>query len=62
MGLNVLTLEDLQKTTRHDDAIATGCWFLDIHPPEVSVDKPSPVRASSRIPTISRIARSCRNR
>lgn len=40
VGLNVLTLEDLQKTTRHDDAIATGCWFLDIHPPEVSVDKP----------------------
>lgn len=40
VGLHVLTLEDLQKTTRHDDAIATGCWFLDIHPPEVSVDKP----------------------
>lgn len=40
VGLKVLTLEDLQKTTRHDDAIATGCWFLDIHPPEVSVDKP----------------------
>jgi hypothetical protein len=40
VGLNVLTLDDLEKTTRHDDAIATGCWFLDIHPPEVSVDKP----------------------
>lgn len=40
VGLNVLTLEDLQNCTRHDDAIATGCWFLDIHPPEVSVDKP----------------------
>ena len=40
VGLNVLTLEDLQKTTRHDDAIATGCWFLDIHPPEVTLDKP----------------------
>ncbi|MCX6850969.1 MAG: FAD-dependent oxidoreductase [Verrucomicrobia bacterium] len=40
MGLNVLTLEDLQKTTLHDDAIATGCWFLDIHPPEVTLDKP----------------------
>jgi hypothetical protein len=23
VGLNVLTLEDLQKTTRHDDAVAT---------------------------------------
>jgi hypothetical protein len=40
VGMNVLTLEDLQKTTRHDDAIATGCWFLDIHPPEVSLDQP----------------------
>ena len=40
VGLNVLTLEDLQKTTLHDDAIATGCWFLDIHPPEVTLDKP----------------------
>lgn len=40
VGLNVLSLEDLQNTTRHDDAIATGCWFLDIHPPEVTLDKP----------------------
>lgn len=40
VGLNVLTLEDLEKTTRHDDAVATGCWFLDIHPPEVTLDKP----------------------
>jgi hypothetical protein len=40
VGLNVLTLEDLQKTTRHEDAVATGCWFLDIHPPEVTLDKP----------------------
>lgn len=40
VGLNVLSLEDLQNTTRHDDAIATGCWFLDIHPPETTLDKP----------------------
>ena len=40
VGQNVLTLEDLQKTTRHDDTIATGCWFLDIHPPETTLDKP----------------------
>ena len=40
VGLDVLTLDDLQKTTRHDDAIATGCWFLDIHPPETTLDKP----------------------
>jgi hypothetical protein len=40
VGLHVLTLEDLQQTTRHADAIATGCWFLDIHPPETTLDKP----------------------
>lgn len=39
-GEVVLTLEDLQKCTRHDDSVATGCWFLDIHPPEVTLDKP----------------------
>lgn len=40
VGLNTLTLDDLEKTTRHEDAVATGCWFLDIHPPEVTLDKP----------------------
>ncbi|HSH94068.1 MAG TPA: FAD-dependent oxidoreductase [Roseimicrobium sp.] len=40
VGQHVLSLEDLQKNTRHDDAIATGCWFLDIHPPETTLDKP----------------------
>ncbi len=40
VGQQMLTLDDLQKTTRHDDAIATGCWFLDIHPPETTTDKP----------------------
>ncbi|ODA30565.1 FAD-dependent oxidoreductase [Planctopirus hydrillae] len=40
IGQHVLSLEDLQKTNRYDDAIATGCWFLDIHPPETSLDKP----------------------
>jgi hypothetical protein len=40
VGLNVLTVDDLKQTKRHDDAIATGCWFLDIHPPETTLDKP----------------------
>lgn len=40
VGERVLTLEDLQKNNRYDDAIATGCWFLDIHPQKTSVDKP----------------------
>ena len=40
VGQQVLTLEDLQQTRRHDDAIATGCWFLDVHPQKTSTDKP----------------------
>ncbi len=40
VGRSTLTLDDLKNTTRHDDAIATGCWFLDIHPPETTLDKP----------------------
>lgn len=40
VGEAVLTTDDLRKSTRHADAIATGCWFLDIHPPETTTDKP----------------------
>ncbi|MFO1064452.1 MAG: FAD-dependent oxidoreductase [Pirellulales bacterium] len=40
VGKHVLSLEDLQNNNRYDDAIATGCWFLDIHPPETTLDKP----------------------
>jgi hypothetical protein len=40
VGERVLSLEDLQKTNRYDDAIATGCWFLDVHPQKTSLDKP----------------------
>jgi hypothetical protein len=36
----MLTLDDLEKTNRYDDAIATGCWFLDIHPQKTTTDKP----------------------
>jgi hypothetical protein len=40
VGEKVLSMDDLQNTNRYDDAIATGCWFLDIHPPKTSLDKP----------------------
>jgi hypothetical protein len=40
LGVDQLTLEDLEQTRRHDDAIATGCWFLDIHPRTTTTDKP----------------------
>lgn len=36
----MLTLDDLEKTSRYDDAVATGCWFLDVHPQKTSTDKP----------------------
>ena len=40
LGVERLTVEDLQTTRRHDDAIATGCWFLDLHPRKTTTDKP----------------------
>ncbi len=40
VGKHQLTVEDLQKNNRYDDAIATGCWFLDVHPQETTTDKP----------------------
>jgi hypothetical protein len=32
LGRHILTEDDLMKSRRFDDAIATGCWYLDIHP------------------------------
>ncbi|MEQ1825554.1 MAG: FAD-dependent oxidoreductase [Pirellula sp.] len=32
LGQHVLSEEDLMKSRRFDDAIATGCWYLDLHP------------------------------
>jgi hypothetical protein len=32
LGQHILTEDDLMKSRRFDDAIATGCWYLDIHP------------------------------
>ena len=40
VGARVLSLDDLEKTTAYDDAIATGCWFLDVHPQKTTTDKP----------------------
>ncbi|MCF7689884.1 MAG: FAD-dependent oxidoreductase, partial [Cephaloticoccus sp.] len=33
IGESVLSLANLEQNTRYDDAVATGCWFVDIHPP-----------------------------
>lgn len=32
IGQHVLNEDDLMKGHRFDDAIATGCWYLDLHP------------------------------
>lgn len=32
IGQHVLSEEDLMTSRRFDDAIATGCWYLDLHP------------------------------
>jgi ribulose 1,5-bisphosphate synthetase/thiazole synthase len=37
VGQYVLNEEDLMKTRRFDDAIATGCWYLDLHPNKTTV-------------------------
>jgi FAD dependent oxidoreductase len=39
VGQYVLSEDDLRKGTSHDDAIATGSWFLDFHSPKTSLDK-----------------------
>lgn len=32
IGQHVLTEDDIMKGRSFDDAIATGCWYLDLHP------------------------------
>jgi len=32
VGQKVLTEENITSGTKFDDAIATGCWYLDVHP------------------------------
>ncbi len=32
IGQHVLSEDDLMKSRPFDDAIATGCWYLDLHP------------------------------
>ena len=32
LGRHILSEDDLMTSRRFDDAIATGCWYLDLHP------------------------------
>lgn len=36
VGRHVLSEQDILSGRRFDDAVATGCWYLDIHPNEVT--------------------------
>lgn len=37
IGQHVLSEEDLMQSRRFDDAIATGCWYLDLHPNKTTI-------------------------
>lgn len=37
IGMHLLSEEDLMSSRRFDDAIATGCWYLDLHPNKTTV-------------------------
>ncbi len=37
IGQHVLSEEDLMTSRRFDDAIATGCWYLDLHPNKTTI-------------------------
>ena len=37
-GEYVLTEDDLMKCTSFDDAVATGTWYMDVHPNAVTLD------------------------
>jgi len=38
IGQYVLNENDLMKSQRFDDAIATGCWYLDLHPNKTTLN------------------------
>lgn len=37
IGQHVLSEDDLMQSRRFDDAIATGCWYLDLHPNKTTI-------------------------
>lgn len=37
LGQYVLNEDDLMQSRRFDDAIATGCWYLDLHPNKTTI-------------------------
>jgi hypothetical protein len=37
LGRHVLTEEEVMRGRRFEDAVATGCWYLDLHPNKTTV-------------------------
>lgn len=37
IGQHVLSEQDLMQSRRFEDAIATGCWYLDLHPNKTTI-------------------------
>jgi glycine/D-amino acid oxidase-like deaminating enzyme len=37
VGQHVLTEDEIMATKSFDDAIATGCWYLDVHPNKITL-------------------------
>jgi hypothetical protein len=37
VGQYVITEDDIKQQRHFDDSIATGCWYLDVHPPEITL-------------------------
>lgn len=38
-GPHILSEDDIRQSRQFDDAVATGCWYLDIHPNEATPGK-----------------------
>lgn len=36
VGQHVLTEQEIMRTQAFDDSIATGCWYLDVHPNKIT--------------------------
>jgi FAD dependent oxidoreductase len=39
IGQHVLNEEDIMKSRSFDDAVATGCWYLDLHPNKTTLGR-----------------------
>ncbi|HVJ66709.1 MAG TPA: FAD-dependent oxidoreductase [Caulifigura sp.] len=50
VGRHVLSEDDLQTSRKFDDAIATGCWYFDLHPNTTTVGSANDFHPEKRQP------------